>query len=141
MSGHVIVALVEAKQGCEAVPVQAQRELVEMARNQSGCRVLRDFRAERLPRKIFDAGEVAAPIVAIAGCKEVLAGEVSLRSRDGEQHVLTINDALADLKQHARVPSATRVFSSENRTVFGYRRRREGTWRVSRTHQQSKFNK
>ncbi|MET3822089.1 hypothetical protein ABID76_004809 [Burkholderia ambifaria] len=29
MSAHVIVALVEAKQGCEAVLVQAQRELVE----------------------------------------------------------------------------------------------------------------
>ncbi|WP_265328635.1 aminoacyl--tRNA ligase-related protein [Burkholderia contaminans] len=76
----------------------------------AGCRVLRDFRAERLPRKIFDARELAAPIVAIAGRKEALAGEVSLRMRDGEQHVLTINDALAYVKQHARVPSATRVF-------------------------------
>ncbi|WP_175758273.1 putative quinol monooxygenase [Burkholderia ambifaria] len=37
MSAHVIVALVEAKQGCEAVLVQAQQELVEMARNQPGC--------------------------------------------------------------------------------------------------------
>ena len=37
MSAHVIVALVEAKQGYEAVLVQAQRELVEMARHQPGC--------------------------------------------------------------------------------------------------------
>ena len=37
MSAHVIVALVEAKQGCEALLVQAQRELVEMARHQPGC--------------------------------------------------------------------------------------------------------
>ncbi|KWN07840.1 hypothetical protein WT83_25025 [Burkholderia territorii] len=75
-----------------------------------GCRVLRDFRAERLPRKIFDARELAAPIAAVAGRREALAGEVSLRMRDGEQHVLTINDALAYLKQQARVPFATRVF-------------------------------
>ena len=75
-----------------------------------GCRVLRDFRSERLPRKIFDARELAAPIVAVAGRKEALAGEVSLRMRSGEQHVLTINDALAYLKQQARVPSATRMF-------------------------------
>ncbi|MBY8610140.1 threonine--tRNA ligase [Burkholderia arboris] len=75
-----------------------------------GCRVLRDFRSERLPRKIFDARERAAPIVAVTGRKEALAGEVSLRMRDGEQHVLKIDDALAYLKQHARAPSATRVF-------------------------------
>lgn len=37
MSAHVIVALVEAKHGCEAVLVQAQQELVEMARHQPGC--------------------------------------------------------------------------------------------------------
>ncbi|MDN8110445.1 threonine--tRNA ligase [Burkholderia vietnamiensis] len=74
-----------------------------------GCRVLRDFRAERLPRKISDATELAAPIVAIAGRKEALAGEVSLRMRGGEQHVMTIDAALAFLKQHARVPSATRA--------------------------------
>ncbi|MBR8127410.1 putative quinol monooxygenase [Burkholderia ambifaria] len=37
MSAHVIVALVEAKEGYEAVLVQAQRELVEMARHQPGC--------------------------------------------------------------------------------------------------------
>ncbi len=30
--------------------------------------------------------------------------------RDGAQHVLAIDDALAYLKQQARVPSATRVF-------------------------------
>lgn len=77
-----------------------------------GCRVLRDFRAERLPRKIFDARELAAPIVAVAGRKEALAGEVSLRMRNGEQHVLSIDAALAYLKQHARAPSATRVFRS-----------------------------
>ncbi|MBL3950514.1 threonine--tRNA ligase, partial [Bacteroides thetaiotaomicron] len=46
-----------------------------------GCRVLRDFRSERLPRKIFDARERAAPIVAVTGRKEALAGEVSLRMR------------------------------------------------------------
>lgn len=37
MSAHVIVALVEAKHGCEAALVQAQQELVEMARHQPGC--------------------------------------------------------------------------------------------------------
>lgn len=77
-----------------------------------GCRVLRDFRSERLPRKIFDARELAAPIVAVAGRKEALAGEVSLRMRDGEQHVLSIDAALAYLKQQARAPSATHVFRS-----------------------------
>lgn len=81
-----------------------------MAFEDIGCRVLRDFRSERLPRKIFDARELAAPIVAVAGRKEVLAGEVSLRIRGGEQHVLTIDDALAYLKQHVRPPSATQVF-------------------------------
>ncbi|MBN3815294.1 threonine--tRNA ligase [Paraburkholderia sp. Se-20369] len=74
-----------------------------------GCRVLRDFRAERLPRKIFDARERAAPIVAVAGRREAQAGAVSLRMRNGEQHVLTIGDALAYLKQHARAPSATQA--------------------------------
>ncbi|MEK2605784.1 threonine--tRNA ligase [Burkholderia arboris] len=75
-----------------------------------GCRVLRDFRSERLPRKIFDARELAAPIVAVTGPKEALAGEVSLRTRGGEQRVLKLDDALAYLKQQARAPSATRVF-------------------------------
>ncbi|WP_228545107.1 threonine--tRNA ligase [Burkholderia pseudomultivorans] len=75
-----------------------------------GCRVLRDFRAERLPRKIFDARALAAPIVAVTGRKEALAGAVSLRMRNGEPQVLALADALAYLKQHAHAPSATHAF-------------------------------
>lgn len=77
-----------------------------------GCRVLRDFRSERLPRKIFDARELATPIVAVTGQKEVRDGEVSLRMRNGEQHVLKIRDALAYLEQHVRAPSATQALRS-----------------------------
>ncbi|WP_323120191.1 His/Gly/Thr/Pro-type tRNA ligase C-terminal domain-containing protein [Burkholderia alba] len=69
----------------------------------SGCRVARDFRAERLPRKIVDARALGAPIVAVVGRKE--AGAVSLRLRNGEQHTLAMDDALAYLRQATRGPS------------------------------------
>ncbi len=95
---------------------QDEREFannVALAFEDIGCRVIRDFRAERLPRKIFDARELAAPIVAVAGRKEEQAGEVSLRMRNGEQRTLAIGDAVAHLKQHARAPSATSVLRSQ----------------------------
>ncbi|KVQ16365.1 hypothetical protein WJ99_05230 [Burkholderia ubonensis] len=74
-----------------------------------GCRVLRDFRAERLPRKIFDARELAAPIFAVAGPKEAQSGAVSLRLRNGERHALSIGDALAYLETQVCAPSRSRA--------------------------------
>ncbi|WP_155625057.1 hypothetical protein [Burkholderia vietnamiensis] len=69
----------------------------------------------RVPRERGDdchrkATHGAIEIVPLAKWKSnVLAREVSLRMTGGEQHVMTIDAALAFLKQHARVPSATRA--------------------------------
>ncbi|WDD91687.1 threonine--tRNA ligase [Burkholderia sp. FERM BP-3421] len=89
---------------------EAQRSFadqVAQAFESIGCRVARDFRAERLPRKIVDARALAAPILAIAGSQEARDGTVALRLRNGEQQVLPLDEALACVARATRVPLRT----------------------------------
>ena len=51
---------------------------------QSGIRVSLDDRSERMQAKVRDATLQKVPFMAIIGDKEVTNGEISVRSREGE---------------------------------------------------------
>ncbi len=64
-------------------------------------RVVADTRGERLSRKIMDAREAGIPILMAVGKREEADGTVSLRRRDGEQEVLSVEEAPAALRSEA----------------------------------------
>jgi threonyl-tRNA synthetase len=70
-----------------------------------GLRVARDFRSERLPRKIVDARSQCVPVMAIAGAREAKARELALRERNGETRSHPLDEALAYLFEALRSPS------------------------------------
>ena len=68
---------------------------------EQGFRVVTDIRAERLSRKIMDAREAGIPILMAVGKREQVDGTVSLRRRDGDQQVLSVEAAMAALRPQA----------------------------------------
>ncbi|MCY1015559.1 threonine--tRNA ligase [Pyxidicoccus sp. MSG2] len=64
---------------------------------ESGCRARADVRGESLSRKIVDAHGAGAPWLVVVGAREVEAGGVRLRQRDGAQKDLRWDDAVAEL--------------------------------------------
>jgi threonyl-tRNA synthetase len=73
-----------------------------------GCRVMRDFRYERLPRKIVDARSQRVPVFATVGAREAEARALALRMRNGDTHSLPLDEALAYLLDEVRSPSRKR---------------------------------
>jgi threonyl-tRNA synthetase len=63
----------------------------------AGCRARADVRGESLSRKIVDAHNDGAPWLVVVGNREVEAGGVRLRQRDGAQQDLPWDDAVAEL--------------------------------------------
>ncbi|MGV2288236.1 threonine--tRNA ligase [Trinickia sp. YCB016] len=78
------------------------------ALEEHGCRVLRDFRYERLPRKIVDARSQRVPVFATVGAREVETRALALRMRSGDTHSLPLGEALAYLLDEVRSPSRKR---------------------------------
>ncbi len=76
-----------------------------------GCRVVRDFRAERLPRKIVDARQFRVPILAVVGPREVETRGLALRMRNGDTHAVSLDEASAYLAREIRLPSRMRKFA------------------------------
>lgn len=70
-----------------------------------GYRVMRDFRYERLPRKLVDARNYGVPIFAVVGPREARTKSLSLRMRNGDTHCMQRDEALAYLRREARSPS------------------------------------
>ena len=70
-----------------------------------GLRVMRDFSAERLPRKIVDARQQRVPIFATVRPREVERRGLTLRMRDGGMHSMPLDEALAHLVRAVRAPS------------------------------------
>jgi threonyl-tRNA synthetase len=70
-----------------------------------GCRVMRDFRHERLPRKIVDARSLRVPVFATVGAREAETRALALRMRNGDTHSLPLGEALVYLLGEVRPPS------------------------------------
>lgn len=71
----------------------------------AGLRVLSDFRAERLPRKIVDARAYRLPVMAIVGAREAASDSVTLRRRDGTQETLHADEAITRLRGECASPA------------------------------------
>jgi threonyl-tRNA synthetase len=76
---------------------------VEHALCSSGLRAQLDARAESLARRVAEAHDDAVPFVAVVGAREVQAGSVTLRARDGQQ-TLPFERAVELLKQRCALP-------------------------------------
>ncbi|MFP2907813.1 threonine--tRNA ligase [Pyxidicoccus sp. 3LFB2] len=69
---------------------------------EAGCRARADIRSESLSKKIVDAHGDGAPWLVVVGKREVEAGAVRLRQRDGAQRDLPWDDAVAELAAACR---------------------------------------
>lgn len=69
---------------------------------EAGCRVSVDGRGESLSRKVVDAHGAGAPWLVVVGNREVEAGSVRLRQRDGAQRDLSWDAAVAELAAACR---------------------------------------
>ncbi len=74
-------------------------EKVKTALSREGIRVELDDSNRTLGKKSSDARSEKVPYFAIVGAKEAENGTVTLKNRAGEQVVLTIDEAVAKLKQ------------------------------------------
>jgi threonyl-tRNA synthetase len=79
----------------EAAADSAERFAARL--REAGCRARADVRHESLSRKIVDAHRDGAPWLGVVGAREVEAGVVRLRQRDGAQKDLPWDDAVAEL--------------------------------------------
>ncbi|NOJ78377.1 threonine--tRNA ligase [Myxococcus xanthus] len=69
---------------------------------EAGCRASVDRRGESLSRKVLDAHAAGVPWLVVAGAREVAAGNVRLRQRDGAQRDVPWEDAAAELVASCR---------------------------------------
>jgi len=67
----------------------------------AGYRAVADVRPERLARKVVDAREAGIPLLAAVGAREAGGDQVTLRRRDGAQEVMTVEAAIAALRDEA----------------------------------------
>ena len=70
----------------------------------AGLRIAVDGRPERLAKKIVDARRSGIPLLLVVGAREERDRTVSLRCRNGEQHVLSLDDAAAKLLSECAPP-------------------------------------
>jgi threonyl-tRNA synthetase len=74
----------------------------------AGARVEIDTADERMQKKILKAQQAKVPFMLLAGDKDVEAGLVSLRLRDGtEKRVLAIDEAVAEILGAILPPDST----------------------------------
>ena len=78
------------------------REALAQVRR-AGLRVGLDARSESLSRRVAEAHAAAVPWIAVAGAREVEAGALTLRSRDGSR-ALPLAAAVAALRDACAVP-------------------------------------
>ncbi|MCA8294977.1 threonine--tRNA ligase [Burkholderia sp. AU30198] len=71
----------------------------------AGLRVVADCRAERLERKIMDARRLQIPLLIAVGARDERNGTVSIRSRNGDQVTLPLEEAITALLCEAKVPA------------------------------------
>ncbi|QSQ16865.1 threonine--tRNA ligase [Myxococcus landrumensis] len=64
----------------------------------AGCRVRVDVRDESLSRKVLDSHQAGVPWLAVVGAREVEAGSVRLRPRQGAQKDASWDEAVAELR-------------------------------------------
>ncbi|WP_338867610.1 threonine--tRNA ligase [Myxococcus stipitatus] len=64
----------------------------------AGCRVRVDARDESLSRKVLDSHQAGVPWLAVVGAREVAAGAVRLRQRQGAQKDASWDEAVAELR-------------------------------------------
>ena len=69
----------------------------------AGLRVRLDARSESLARRVAEAHAAAVPFTAIVGAREVDAGSITLRARDG-QHTLALAAACEELAARCALP-------------------------------------
>ncbi|MCP3144644.1 threonine--tRNA ligase [Pyxidicoccus xibeiensis] len=79
----------------EAAQEYAQRFAAKL--REAGCRASADVRSESLSRRIVDAHGAGVPWLVVVGAREVEAGAVRLRQRDGAQRDLPWDEAVAEL--------------------------------------------
>jgi threonyl-tRNA synthetase len=68
----------------------------------AGIRAVAYDGAETLSRRIVEAREMAVPVLAIVGGREMRDGRVSLRERDGSQADVALPEAVSRLQARAR---------------------------------------
>ena len=68
-----------------------------------GLRARRDAREESLARRIAEAHQAAVPFVVVVGARELAAGTIAMRAGN-EQHVLSLQDGIALLKERCALP-------------------------------------
>lgn len=104
--GHLPLWL--APQQVMVATIQAAQEeyarAVAEAFDAAGLRVALDVRSETLSRKIVQAHADAIPMVAVVGAREAADGSVVLRGRSGEQQILSVAGAIAQLKRDGAAP-------------------------------------
>ena len=89
---------------CEAASGYAERFVAKL--REVGCRASVDARGESLSRKIVDAHQAGVPWLVVVGNRAVEKNAVRLRRRDGEQHDLPWDEAVAALAAECR-PAAS----------------------------------
>jgi threonyl-tRNA synthetase len=67
----------------------------------AGYRAVPDVRPERLARKVVDAREAGIPLLAAVGAREAAGDQITLRRRDGVQEAMTVETAIAALREEA----------------------------------------
>lgn len=67
----------------------------------AGYRAVPDVRPERLARKVVDAREAGIPLLAAVGAREAAGDQITLRRRDGVQEAMTVEAAIAALREEA----------------------------------------
>jgi threonyl-tRNA synthetase len=68
----------------------------------AGIRAVAYDGADTLSRRIVAAHEMAVPVMAIVGAREIRDGRVSLRERDGSQTDVALAEAVSRLQARAR---------------------------------------
>ena len=74
------------------------RELVELLEN-LGFRAEGDYRNEKIGYKIREAQMQKVPYMLVIGDKEAESGDLSVRTRSGEQFNMTVDEFIARLRK------------------------------------------